>query len=139
MRPLFYKKDIFVAVYVTIKWLINNKSFEHANLIFTEPWALANQIMLNITQNFKFDFLENEFWADWCVHFKFHFPNLASFFHGIFSLYNGILELKNDTSILSKNGSFANKRCCGLTALFIKTKIYFYHCNFANKQINKNS
>ena len=23
--------------------------------------------MLNIMQNFKFDFLENEFWADWCV------------------------------------------------------------------------
>ena len=25
----------------------NNKTFEHASLIFTEPWALANEIMLN--------------------------------------------------------------------------------------------
>ena len=44
--------------------IINNKAFEHASLISTEPWALANEIMLNIMQNFKFDFLENEFWAD---------------------------------------------------------------------------
>ena len=44
--------------------IINNKVFEHANLIFTEPWALANEIMLNIMQKFKFDFLENKFWAD---------------------------------------------------------------------------
>ena len=41
--------------------IVNNKAFEHVNLIFTEPWALANEIMLNIMQNFKFDFLENEF------------------------------------------------------------------------------
>ena len=41
--------------------IVNNKAFEHANLIFTEPWALANEIMLNIMQNFKFDFLKNEF------------------------------------------------------------------------------
>ena len=31
------------------------------DLIFTEPWALANEIMLNIMQNFKFDFLKNEY------------------------------------------------------------------------------
>ena len=31
------------------------------DLIFTEPWALINEIMLNIMQNFKFDFLKNEF------------------------------------------------------------------------------
>ena len=29
----------------------------------------------------------------------------------------GILELKNDTSILRKNGLFLNKTCCGLAAL----------------------
>ena len=40
---------------------VNNKAFEHANLIFTEPWALTNEIMLNIIQTFKFDFLKNEF------------------------------------------------------------------------------
>ena len=41
--------------------IVNNKAFEHANLIFTEPVALTNEIMLNIMQNFKFDFLKNEF------------------------------------------------------------------------------
>ena len=41
--------------------VVNNKAFQHANLIFTEPWALTNGIMLNILQNFKFDFLKNEF------------------------------------------------------------------------------
>ena len=39
--------------------IVNNKAFEHANLIFTEPVALTNEIMLNIMQNFKFDFLKN--------------------------------------------------------------------------------
>ena len=38
-----------------------NKAFEHANLIFTEPWELKDEIMLNIMQNVKFDFLKNEF------------------------------------------------------------------------------
>ena len=41
--------------------IINNKTLEHASLIFTELWALANEIMLNIMQNFKYDFLENKF------------------------------------------------------------------------------
>ena len=49
----------------------------------------------------------------------------------------GILELKNGTSILLKNGLFSNKTCCALTALFVKTKTYFFRCNFGNKQINK--
>ena len=39
----------------------NKKAFEHVNLIFTDPWALTNEIMLNIMQNFKFDFLKNKF------------------------------------------------------------------------------
>ena len=43
----------------------------------------------------------------------------------------------HDCSILPKNGSFSNKTCCGLTALFLKTKIYFCHCNFVNKQKKK--
>ena len=58
------------------KKLVTNKTFENASLIFTEPQALANEIILNIMQNFKFDFLEKEFWADWSVRFKFHFQNL---------------------------------------------------------------
>ena len=41
--------------------IVNNKAFEHANLIFTELWALTNEIMLNIMQNVKFNFLGNEF------------------------------------------------------------------------------
>ena len=40
---------------------VNNETFENTNLAFTEPWALKNEIMLNIMQNFKFDFLKNEF------------------------------------------------------------------------------
>ena len=35
-------------------------------------------------QNFNFDFLENEFWADWGVRFKFHFEDLTYFFYEIF-------------------------------------------------------
>ena len=64
---------------------------------------------------------------------------LHNFSTGFFAMYRGILELKNDNSILRKNGSFSNKTCCSLTALFLKTKIYFCRCNFVNKQINKNS
>ena len=41
--------------------IVNNKAFDHANLIFPDPWALKNEIILNIMQNFKFDFLKNEF------------------------------------------------------------------------------
>ena len=41
--------------------IVNNKAFEHVNLIFTEPWVLTNEIMLSVMQNFKFDFLKNEF------------------------------------------------------------------------------
>ena len=62
---------------------VNNKTFERASLIFTESWAFVNEIMLNIMQNFESDILKNEFWADWDVRFKFHFHNLAEFFHGI--------------------------------------------------------
>ena len=43
--------------------VINYNNFDHASLIFAEPWKLANEIMLNIMQNFKFDFLESEFCA----------------------------------------------------------------------------
>ena len=92
--------------------IVNNKAFEHSNQIFTEPWVLANNIMLNIMQNFKF-FSKTNFRP------------------------TGVL--KNDTSILRKNDWFSNKTCCCLTALFLKTKIYFCHCNFVNKQINKNA
>ena len=28
--------------------IVSNKAFEHANLIFTEPWTLMNEITLNI-------------------------------------------------------------------------------------------
>ena len=40
--------------------IVNNKAFEHANLIFTKPWALNNEIILNIVQKFKFGFLKNK-------------------------------------------------------------------------------
>ena len=41
--------------------IVNNNAIEHTNLIFTEPLALTNEIMMNVMQNFKFDFPENEF------------------------------------------------------------------------------
>ena len=41
--------------------IVDNKAFEQLSLIIAETWALSNQNMLNIMQNFKFDFLENEF------------------------------------------------------------------------------
>ena len=44
---------------------------------FLNTFEHANEIMLNIMQNFKFDFLENEFWVDWGVRSKFHFQNLT--------------------------------------------------------------
>ena len=62
-----------------------------------------------------------------------------NFSTGFFPMFRGILELKSDTSILHKNDSFANKTCCGLTALLVNTKIYFCRFNFVNKQIIKNS
>ena len=49
-------------------------------------------------------------------------------------MYRGIIELKNETSILCKSGLFANNTCCSLTALLIKTKIYFCCCSFANNR-----
>ena len=52
----------------------------------------------------------------------------------IFSMYRGTLELKSDNSTFRESGSFSSKMYCGLTALFLKTKIYFCRCNFANKQ-----
>ena len=53
-------------------------------------------------------------------------------------MYRGILELIG-TSSLHKNGSLSTNTCYGLTALFLKTKIYFHCCKFINKQININS
>ena len=41
--------------------IVKNNAFEHANLISSEPWTLTNEIMLNIMQKCKFDFLKNEF------------------------------------------------------------------------------
>ena len=40
---------------------VNNKAFEHAQLIFTELWGLTNEIMLNVIQNLKSDVLKNGF------------------------------------------------------------------------------
>ena len=61
---------------------------------------------------------------------------LHNSYMGFCSMYRGILELKNDTSILRKNDSFVNETCSGLITLSVKKKIYFSRCNFANKQID---
>ena len=70
---------MFLKVFHNIgsKELINNEAFEHASLIFTEPWVLVNEGMLNIMQDFKSDFLENKFRADWSVRFKFRCQKLT--------------------------------------------------------------
>ena len=92
-------------------------------------------------QSFKFEFLENQNWTDWGVSFIYVYVSISRTLHnfskGFFSMYRGILELKNDASNLRKNGLFANKTRCVLTALFVKAKFYFFRCNFGNKQINK--
>ena len=62
---------------------------------------------------------------------------LHGFSAGFFSMHRRILGPKRDTTILCKNDSFGNNTCCDLTILFLKTKIYFCRCNFANKLINK--
>ena len=97
--------------------------------LLREPWALANEIMLNIMQNFDFDFLENEFWQTGVYVLSSVSRTLHNFSKGLFSMYRGILELKSDTSILHKNGSFANMIRCRLTALLVKTKIYIFFNN----------
>ena len=114
--------------------IINNKVFEHASLIFTEPWTLANEIMLNIMQSLNLIFLKTSFGPTRVYVLGSISRTLHNFSTEFFSMYRVILELKNDTSVLRKNGSFANKTYCGLTALFLKKKIYFCRCNFANKQ-----
>ena len=62
------KREIFVTFVKPLECvtifedeIVDSKAFEHANLMLTEPWALTNEIMLNIMQNFKFYFLKNEF------------------------------------------------------------------------------
>ena len=116
--------------------IVNGKAFEHASLIFTESRVLTNKIMLNIMESLKFDFL-NKFWASWGVRFNSISRTLAKNSGVYFTKYKGILELKSDTRISRKNGWFVSKTCCGLTALFVKTKIYFCCWNFVNKKINK--
>ena len=41
--------------------IVNNKAFEHANLIFTETWSLANEIMLNIILTLNLIFSKTNF------------------------------------------------------------------------------
>ena len=82
--------------------VVNNKAFQHANLIFTEPWALTNGIMLNILQNFKFDFLKTNFRSTGEYVLSSISKILHSFSTGFFPMYRGILELKSDTNILRK-------------------------------------
>ena len=53
---------------------------------------MADEIMLNIMQNFKFDFLENEFWIDWSARLKVPFPEpYITFPRDFFSIYRGII------------------------------------------------
>ena len=64
---LFNRQNVFLKVFCKLRSnnIIKKKIFEHASLIFTKLWALANEI----------DFLKNEFWADRGVDLKLHFQN----------------------------------------------------------------
>ena len=56
----------------TLLWLYYAKA-----LFSDQNFKVFYEIMLNIMQNIIFDFLENEFWADWGVCFKLHLQNLV--------------------------------------------------------------
>ena len=99
------------------------------------PRFLTNEIMLNIMQNFKFDYSKTNFRPTGVYISSSISRTLHKFSMGFFSMYRGVLGLKSYTSILRKNGSFTYKTCCSLTALFVKTKINFLRCNFGNNQI----
>ena len=114
---------------------VNNKAFEHANLIFTEPWALANEVMLNIMQTLNLVFSKRNLRHTQVYVLNSIFKTLHNFSRGFFPVYRGILEPKSNTSILRKNGLFSKKTCYGLTSLFQKRKFTFV----VNKQISKNS
>ena len=74
--------------------LFNNKTFEHSNLIFTEPWALTNEIMFNIMQKFNFDFPKTYFRLTGVYVLGSISKTFQNFSTGYFPMYRGILGLK---------------------------------------------
>ena len=52
---------MFVCVTIFKNDIVNNKGSQHANLIFTEPWVLANEIMLNVMLIFNLTFSKSNF------------------------------------------------------------------------------
>ena len=74
MPHLLYK-NFFVTFYITIRIhviifedeIVNEKAFEHVSLIFTEPWALTDEIMLNIMQNLNLIFSKASFRSTTCA------------------------------------------------------------------------
>ena len=95
--------------------IVNSKAFEHASLIFTEPWVLANVEYIGNLIFSKTNFRPTGVYV-------LSSRTLYDFSNEFFSVYRGILELKNDTTILRKNDSFANKMCCSLTVLIVKNE-----------------
>ena len=69
--------------------IIHKKTLVNASVNFIEPWALANEIMLNIMQNSKFDFLENEFSGDWVYVLGSISRTLDNFFTAFFGSMDG--------------------------------------------------
>ena len=68
--------------------IVKNKAFEHANVIFTELWALANEIMLSIMQNFKF-FSKTNFRSTGVYVLSSISKTLHNFSTGFFPVYRG--------------------------------------------------
>ena len=91
---------MFVTFYTTIRMM----TLEQDSLIFNEPWVLANEIMLNKMQNFKFDFLENEFWLTGVYVSSSISRTLHKFFMGFFSMYT--------VSFYKQRFFSAQSQCC---------------------------
>ena len=117
----------------------NNKTLEHGNLILLNSgcWRMKSCWIYCKTLNLIFSNTNIGLIGVYVLSSISRIRH--NFSTGAFSMYRGILELKIHASIFRRNCSFANETYFEPTALLVKTKIYFYPCNFANKQINKNS
>ena len=115
--------------------IVSMKAFEHANLIFTEPLALTIETCWIYCKTLNLIFSKTNLRLIG-VYVLCSISRTLHDFSAVFFSICRILQLKNGNRVLLKNGSFANKMYCGLTALFVKTKYYFCHSNLVNKQIN---
>ena len=82
--------------------IVNNEDFEHANLIFTEPWALMNEIMLNIMQTLNLIFSKTNLRPTGVNILSSISKTLHNFSTGFFPVYRGILVQKTILAFCAK-------------------------------------